>query len=105
MKRRTGVVVPLAALYTKECAAVGDFMALKPFADYCEKCGFSVIQLLPVNDTGTHSSPYSGLSAFALHPLYIRIEALPEFADAKKHSRNFASAYKSYKEEFKYNLR
>ena len=105
MKRRTGVVVPLAALYTKECAAVGDFMALKPFADYCEKCGFSVIQLLPVNDTGTHSSPYSGLSAFALHPLYIRIDALPEFADAKKHSRNFASAYKSYKEEFKYNLR
>lgn len=102
MKKRTGVVVPLAALYTKDCAACGDFLALKDFADFCEEAGLSVIQLLPVNDTGTQSSPYSGLSAFALHPLYIRIKALPEFEDAMKNSRTFASAYRNFERNFTY---
>lgn len=101
MERKTGVVLPLGALYTKECIASGDFLALKPFADFCKECGLSVIQLLPVNDTGTHSSPYSGLSAFALHPLYIRIEALPEFEEAKK-NKAFATAYRAFKKEYKY---
>lgn len=102
MEKRTGVVIPLAALYTKDCEAVGDFMALKPFADFCQACGFSVIQLLPVNDTGTQSSPYSGLSAFALHPLYIRIESLPEFEGALQGDKAFASAYKTYIKSNKY---
>jgi 4-alpha-glucanotransferase len=30
-----------------------------------------------VNDTGGNSSPYSALSAFALHPLYIRLQDVP----------------------------
>ncbi len=105
MERKTGVVVPVSALYTKDCPASGDFVALKSFADFCEKCGLSVIQLLPVNDTGTHSSPYSCLSANALHPLYIRLESLPEFADAKSSSRAFSAAYKSFKRECVYNRR
>ena len=105
MERKTGVVVPLSALYTKDCAAVGDFLALKDFADFCERCSFSVIQLLPVNDTGTHSSPYSGLSAFALHPLYIRLNALPEFKEAYKGNRAFASAYRAFVKEFTYQRR
>lgn len=102
MKRKTGVVVPLSALYTKECPAVGDFLALKDFADFCEKCSLSVIQLLPVNDTGTQSSPYSGLSAYALHPMYIRIDALPEFAEAYKRDTAFAKAYRAFKKEYTY---
>ena len=105
MEKKTGVVVPLAALYTKECAAAGDFLALKPFADFCKKAGLSIIQLLPVNDTGTHSSPYSGLSAFALHPMYIRLEALPEFDDAMKNDKAFAQAYRGFIKELKYQPR
>jgi 4-alpha-glucanotransferase len=105
MERKTGVVVPLAALYTKDCAAVGEFTALKPFADFCKKTGLSVIQLLPVNDTGTQSSPYSGLSAFALHPLYINIEALPEFNEALKADKAFAGAYHTFVKENKYHAR
>ncbi|MGN0728717.1 4-alpha-glucanotransferase [Treponema sp.] len=102
MEKRTGVVVPLSALYTKDCAACGDFLALKDFADFCGKAGLSLIQLLPVNDTGTQSSPYSGLSAFALHPLFIRISALPEFTAALKGSRQFASAYRNFEKNFVY---
>ena len=105
MERKTGVVIPISALYTKDCAAVGDFLALKDFADFCKQCSFSVIQLLPVNDTGMQSSPYSGLSAFALHPLYIRINALPEFTAAYKGSKKFATAYRAFKNEFEYTSR
>lgn len=105
MKKKTGVVVPLAALFTKECPAAGDFLALKQLADFCVLSGLSVIQILPVNDTGTHSSPYSGLSAFALHPLYIRLEALPEFEAAFKNDRTFAAAYRKFQKEFKYSPR
>lgn len=101
MERKTGVVVPLAALNTKDCPAVGEFTALKPFADFCKQAGLSVIQLLPVNDTGTQSSPYSGLSAFALHPLYLNISALPEFDDAMKSDHTFAGAYHTFEKEFK----
>ena len=99
MERKTGIAVPLGALCSQKCPAVGDFPALKDFADFCQKSGIDVIQLLPVNDTGFQSSPYSALSATALHPLYIRIENLPEFEDAKKHCRPFSSAYKEFLKE------
>ncbi|MCR5218335.1 4-alpha-glucanotransferase [Treponema sp.] len=105
MKKITGVTVTLASLYTKDCPGAGDFLALKDFADFCEKAGLSLIQLLPVNDTGTHSSPYSGLSAYALHPVYIRINALPEFEEAFEHDKTFAAAYKKFQKQFKYESR
>ncbi len=105
MKKRTGVVVPLSALYTKDCISCGDFLALKELADFCEKAGLTIVQLLPVNDTGTQSSPYSGLSAFALHPLYIRISALPEFKDALKNDKAFSYAYKSFEKKAEYKKR
>lgn len=105
MKNRTGVVVPLSALYTKECPACGDYPALKDFADFCSASDLSVVQLLPVNDTGTQSSPYSGLSAFALHPMFIRISALPEFKDALKSNKAFSTAYKKFEKEFEYKKR
>jgi 4-alpha-glucanotransferase len=56
---------------------------------------------LPVNDTGYESSPYSALTAFALHPLYLRIGDLPEAAsytrELEEIGRNFGQ-----KERFPY---
>jgi 4-alpha-glucanotransferase len=40
--------------------------------------GIGLIQLLPVNDTGYWSAPYFALTAFALHPVYLRIGDMPE---------------------------
>ena len=74
--RLTGVVVPLGALRTDESIGVGEFLDLVEFGTFCERSGLAVIQLLPVNDSGFQSSPYSALTAFALHPLYLRIGAL-----------------------------
>ncbi|HOF12278.1 MAG TPA: 4-alpha-glucanotransferase [Treponemataceae bacterium] len=78
--RRTGVAVPISALQTKESLGCGEFLDLIPFADFCLNSGLSLIQILPVNDTGTESSPYSALSAFALHPIYIRVSKIKEFS-------------------------
>ncbi len=72
-----GVVVPLGSLYTKNNPVIGEFADLIPFAQFCKNAGFGIIQLLPLNDSGTQSSPYSALSAFALHPIYIRIPDIP----------------------------
>src|SRR5574344_160753 len=96
MERKTGVVVPLASLVTKRSPFVGEFTSLKPFADVCNQAGLRIIQLLPVNDTGTQSSPYSGLSAFALHPVYITISEIKEFSSLYKTDKKFASLYDSF---------
>ena len=74
----TGTAIPLGAIKTKKSVGCGEFQDLIPFADLCKKSGIKIIQLLPVNDTGTESSPYSALSAFALHPLYVTLEKLTE---------------------------
>ncbi|GHU70899.1 hypothetical protein FACS189450_06050 [Spirochaetia bacterium] len=80
--RLTGVAVPVGALRGKGSLGVGEFADLAEFALLCKKMGLGLIQLLPVNDTGYESSPYSSLTAFALHPLYLRIEDLEEFKKA-----------------------
>jgi len=76
--RLIGVVIPVGALRTEKSIGVGEFSDLAEFGALCVKMGIGLIQLLPVNDTGSQSSPYFALTAFALHPLYIRIGDLPE---------------------------
>ena len=101
-KKLTGVAVPLGALYTKDNSAIGEFPDLKVFADFCKSAGISIIQLLPVNDTGTQSSPYSGLSAFALHPIYIRLNQVPGFDTLYKSDAKFKKTYDDFLENHKY---
>jgi 4-alpha-glucanotransferase len=81
-KRLLGVAVPVGALRSKKGMGVGEFCDLADFAVLCKKMRLGLIQILPVNDTGFESSPYSSLTAFGLHPLYLRIEELDEFAGA-----------------------
>ena len=88
-----GVAVPVSALYTKLSCGIGEFADLIPFADFCKKTGLQVIQLLPVNDTGTDSSPYNALSAFALHPIYIRLDDIPEVNGFKTDIKKFRTAF------------
>jgi 4-alpha-glucanotransferase len=76
----TGVLVPVAALRTEHSCGVGEFADLPELATWCRDNRLDLIQILPVNDTGYQSSPYSALSAFALHPIYIRIADMPEYA-------------------------
>lgn len=104
-ERSIGTSIPLGAIYTtkKEGTVIGEYTDLPEFAKFCKKAGFSLLQLLPVNDTGTQSSPYSGLSAFALHPIYIDLRALPEFADLYKSDSAFKKSYDKMIKDFPYN--
>ena len=78
--RLIGVAIPVGALRSEKSIGVGEFPDLAEFGALCAKMGIGLVQLLPVNDTGYQSSPYSALTAFGLHPLYLRLWDLPEAA-------------------------
>ena len=99
-----GTAVPVSALYSKKSCGVGEFSDLIPFADFCKKAGLHIIQLLPVNDTGTDSSPYNALSAFALHPLYICLDDIPDAQTFKPEIEKLRTAFEPHTpgERFRY---
>ena len=99
----TGAAVPLGALKTEHSCGCGEYPDLMAFADFCAACSLELIQLLPVNDTGTDSSPYSALSAFALHPLYISIDRLPEFQENTEAARRFYELKQSQEPKPRFN--
>ena len=87
--RAAGVVVPVFSLRSEQSYGVGDFGDLRRMVDWAVATGMKVIQTLPVNDTttdgGWHDSyPYNIVSAFALHPHYLDLEALGPMKDKKK---------------------
>jgi 4-alpha-glucanotransferase len=76
-----GVAIPIFSLRSNESAGVGEFADMKLLVDWANKIGLKLIQILPINDTtATHtwmdSYPYAAISAFALHPMYIRLDAM-----------------------------
>jgi len=101
-KRLLGTAIPVGALRTKNGLGVGEFIDLCDFTLFCKKLKLGLIQILPVNDTGYESSPYSSLSAFALHPLYLRIEELDEFGNA---DASVKKRIKAAREKFNNNIR
>ncbi len=78
--RISGIVVPLSALRSHQSPACGEYPDLAILGNLAADWNFELVQLLPVNDSGYQSSPYSALSAFALHPIYLRVAELPEVA-------------------------
>ena len=79
--RGAGTAVPVFSLRTEDDFGIGDFRDLRPLVDWAVATGQCVIQLLPVNDTTRRgewedSYPYSPISSFALHPLYLRLQDL-----------------------------
>ena len=91
-----GVAVPVFSLRSEHGFGVGEFLDLKPLADWGKQVGLKLIQLLPVNDTGAtgtwrDSYPYAAISAFALHPLYLNLAAVAD-AKNKKHLKPLAAA-------------
>uniref|UniRef100_A0ACD5Z182 Uncharacterized protein n=1 Tax=Avena sativa TaxID=4498 RepID=A0ACD5Z182_AVESA len=81
--RGAGVAVPVFSIRSNEDLGVGEFLDLKLLVDWAVNSGFHLVQILPINDTSVHrmwwdSYPYSSLSVFALHPLYLRVQALSD---------------------------
>ena len=83
MSRQAGILLPLFSLRSGSDWGVGEIPDLLPWARWCAAAGFSVAQVLPVNEASRgQSSPYGALSAFAIDPVYASLEALPDFAAA-----------------------
>jgi 4-alpha-glucanotransferase len=83
-----GVAIPVFALRSEKSLGVGEFTDLKKMVDWAKQTGLSMVQVLPVNDTvASHtwvdSYPYAAISVFALHPLFLNVEALAG-VDTKK---------------------
>ncbi|GMO34155.1 MAG: hypothetical protein Ta2F_10180 [Termitinemataceae bacterium] len=96
-KRLLGVVVPIGALRGKRKNSIGEYPDLIEFAEFAARAGIGIIQILPVNDTGYESSPYSALSAFALNPIYLRLSDLSSAVPFEKEIAEFDAKYANEK--------
>jgi 4-alpha-glucanotransferase len=79
--RGAGINVPVSALRSEQSWGVGEFTDLNLLTDISKAAGLRLIQLLPINDTtATHTNkdsyPYSAVSAFALHPIYLNVKKI-----------------------------
>ncbi len=84
--RGTGVAVPVFSLRSENSLGTGEFNDLKLLVDWAVQSGLKVIQILPVNDTTRQygwmdAYPYSCISVYALHPLYLNIEAIGDIPE------------------------
>jgi 4-alpha-glucanotransferase len=84
-----GVVVPVFSLRSEHSFGIGDLYDLKLLIDWAVRTNQRLVQILPVNDTTrTHtwedSYPYSAISIYALHPVYISLKEMGALKDEKK---------------------
>lgn len=84
-----GTAIPVFSIRTEDNFGVGDFLDMKKMVDWCVRTGQNILQILPINDTtmlGTwvDSYPYKANSTFALHPMYMRPEAVGTLKDEER---------------------
>ncbi|MDR3338727.1 MAG: 4-alpha-glucanotransferase [Candidatus Symbiothrix sp.] len=79
--RCAGTVIPVFSLRSEKSFGIGDFADLKICIDWLKLTSQKILQLLPLNDTTqTHtwldSYPYNAVSIYALHPIYLSLNAM-----------------------------
>jgi len=81
--RQAGLLLPLFSIRAPGSWGVGEIPDLVPLAAYARACGFSAVQVLPVNEASRgQNSPYSALSAFAIDPVYASLSHMADFGAA-----------------------
>lgn len=65
-----GVLLPVFAMRRSGDLGIGDTQAVKEAIDFCARHKITVLQTLPINETGGDNSPYNAISAMALEPVY-----------------------------------
>src|SRR5260370_3590632 len=96
-KKIAGVLAPIFALRGQDDLGIGDVAGLREFIDCIAHAGFTLVTLLPINETGADNSPYNAISSMAIEPTTLQLApGSPEdltrndFADALSDS-NVAS--------------
>lgn len=81
-ERSAGVLLPLFSIRSEHGWGVGELTDLGRIAPWMEKAGLSMIMLLPLLEAVPgQTSPYSAISAFALDPAYLDLEAVEDFSE------------------------
>ena len=88
-----GTAIPVFSLRSEGSFGVGDFGDLKTFIEWAVATHQRAVQILPINDTTmsgtwTDSYPYSSISIYAFHPMYVDLRQLPALKD-KNAAMNF----------------
>ena len=78
-RRIAGLNLPLFSIRSSSDWGVGEFPDLARVAPALERAGLHALMVLPLLEPSPgQESPYSPISAFALDPLYISLDLLPE---------------------------
>jgi 4-alpha-glucanotransferase len=79
IERLSGVTIPLFSVRTRSDWGIGQITDLPVCADLFLRAGQRLLQVLPAHELADgETSPYGALSAFALDPIYIDVQAVPE---------------------------
>ncbi|GHV21790.1 4-alpha-glucanotransferase [Clostridia bacterium] len=86
-----GTAIPVFSLRTQNSFGIGDFADLHRMIDWVKANRQKIIQILPINDTTlTHtwvdSYPYNAISIYALHPLYVSLDAMGILKDSERNA-------------------
>lgn len=77
--RVSGVTIPLFSVRTRADWGIGQITDLPACAALFLRAGQRLVQVLPTHELADgETSPYGALSAFALDPIYVNVDAAPE---------------------------
>ncbi|MFN7130543.1 MAG: 4-alpha-glucanotransferase, partial [Myxococcales bacterium] len=80
-RRSAGVCLPLFSIRSTPSWGIGEFPDVARIAPWLAEAKLPVFMMLPLVEVALgQDSPYSAQSAFALDPIYIALEQVPEFA-------------------------
>ena len=79
--RRAGILVPLFSIPSSRSWGIGEIADVASMCRWLRAAGQRVLQLLPINEMPPgETSPYSALSAMAIDPQFITLEAVEDWA-------------------------
>lgn len=77
--RISGVTIPLFSVRTRADWGIGQITDIPQAAAFFRRAGQTLVQVLPTHELADgETSPYGALSAFALDPIYIAVDAVRE---------------------------
>ncbi len=80
--RSAGILVPLFSLRSERSWGVGEFPDIGAAAPWLDRAGLPLLMMLPLVEAALgQDSPYAALSAFALDPVYVRLDDVPDFRE------------------------
>lgn len=80
--RSAGILIPLFSVRSRRTWGIGEFPDVGRIAPWLERGGMRLLMTLPLLEASIgQNSPYAALSAFALDPVYVSLEAVPDFRE------------------------